>query len=192
MPFVLASASPQRRALLRQVERRPTEVDPADIDETPLPGELPKAHARRIAREKLNAVAPRHKGAYVLAADTVVGLGRRILPKPLGPDEALTGLLALSGRSHRVWGAVAVRAPNGRCVERPVLTRVRFRRLEQDEIDTYVASREWEGKAGGYAIQGRAATFVASLNGSHSNVIGLPLSETEMLLRGLGLPPVGT
>lgn len=188
-PLVLASASPRRLALLAQAGRRPERVDAPGVDEAPRPRELPPAYARRMARAKLDAVLPRNPGAFVLAADTVVACGRRILPKPRGPAEARRCLALLSGRSHRVWGAVEAAAPGGRRGRRLALTRVRFRRLGAEELDAYLASREWEGKAGGYAIQGRAATFVAGLSGSYENVVGLPLADAEMLLRGLGLPP---
>ncbi len=185
-PLVLGSASPRRRELLRQVGVEPAAVDAAEIDETPKRGELPAAYARRIAAEKLQAVAARHPGAFVLAADTVVAAGRRILPKPADAAEARTCLERLSGRSHKVLGAVAVQAPDGRRADRLVITRVRFRRLHPDELAAYLESGEWEGKAGGYAIQGRAAAFVPEIQGSYPNVVGLPLVETLGLLRGLG------
>lgn len=188
-PLVLASASPRRLALLAQAGRRPDRTEPPEVDETPRPRELPPAYARRMARAKLDAALPRCPGAFVLAADTVVACGRRILPKADDPDVARRCLALLSGRAHRVWGAVEAAAPDGRRARRLVLTRVRFRRLGREETEAYLASGEWEGKAGGYAVQGRAATFVARLAGSYENVVGLPLAETETLLRGLGLPP---
>lgn len=188
-PLVLASASPRRLALLRQVGIEPDEIEPAEIDETPRPRELPSAYARRIARAKLAAVAPNHAGAYLLAADTVVALGRRILPKPTEAAEARRCLERLSGRRHRVLGGVAVQAPDGRTAERLVVTTVAFKRLEDLEIAAYLESGEWHGKAGGYAIQGRAAAFVPFVNGSYPNVVGLPLVETLALLRGLGYRP---
>ena len=184
--LVLGSASPRRRDLLRQVGVEPGAVDAAEIDETPRRGELPAAYARRVAEEKLRAVAARHPGAFVLAADTVVAVGRRILPKPADAAEARACLERLSGRSHKVLGAVAVQAPDGRTARRLVATRVRFRRLHPDELAAYLDSREWEGKAGGYAIQGLAAAFVPEIQGSYANVVGLPLVETLALLRGLG------
>ena len=187
-PLVLASASPRRLDLLRQIGVTPDRVDPAHIDETPLPRELPRAHARRLAHAKAEAVAPRHPGAYVLAADTVVARGRRILPKPAGRDEARRCLDLLSGASHHVLGGVVLIAPDGRRAERLVDTRVCFKPLEEAEIRAYLDGGEWEGKAGGYAIQGRAAGFVRFLSGSYSNVVGLPLFETRALLRGLGGP----
>jgi len=184
--FVLGSASPRRRDLLRQVGVEPAAIDAAEIDETPKRGELPAAYARRIAAEKLRAVAARHPGAFVLAADTVVAVGRRILPKPAAAAEARACLERLSGRSHKVLGAVAVQAPDGRTARRLVTTRVRFRRLHPDELAAYLDSGEWQGKAGGYAIQGLAAAFVPEIQGSYPNVVGLPVVETLALLRGLG------
>ena len=184
--LVLGSASPRRRDLLRQVGVEPAVVDAAEIDEAPKRGELPAAYARRIAAEKLIAVAARHDGAFVLAADTVVAVGRRILPKPADAAEARACLERLSGRSHKVLGAVAVQAPDGRTARRLVTTRVRFRRLHPDELAAYLDSGEWRGKAGGYAIQGLAAAFVPEIQGSYPNVVGLPLVETLALLRGLG------
>lgn len=181
--LVLASASPRRLDLLRQVGREPAEIDPADIDESPLARELPRAYALRMATAKLAAVAPRHAGAIVLAADSVVVCGRRILPKAETVDQARQCLGLLSGRRHRVLGGLAVAAGDGRVRSRLVETIVRFKRLEAAEVDAYLASGEWQGKAGGYAIQGRAAAFVAYISGSYSNVVGLPLFETEQLLK---------
>jgi septum formation protein len=184
-PFVLASASPRRLDLLRQVGLEPAEIDPADIDETATPRELPRAYALRMARAKLAAVAARHPGAVVLAADSVVVCGRRILPKAENEQEARACLELLSGRRHRVLGGVAVGAPDGAARTRLVETVVRFKRLETVEIDDYLRCGEWRGKAGGYAIQGRAARFVAFLSGSYSNVVGLPLFETVGLLKAV-------
>lgn len=186
--LVLASASPRRHALLQQIGRAPDAViDPA-IDETPHRRELPAAHAARLAREKCAAVAARDEaaGALVLAADTVVALGRRVLPKAEDAATARECLIRLSGRRHRVIGAIAVRGTAGEMRCRTISTAVAFRRLNADEIDAYVASGEWRGKAGGYAIQGRAAVFVRFINGSYSNVVGLDLCAAELLLRGLG------
>ena len=182
-PLVLASASPRRLDLLRQVGREPAEIDPADIDESPLARELPRAYALRMAMAKLAAVVPRHRDAVVLAADSVVVCGRRILPKAETVDEARACLGLLSGRRHRVLGGLAVASPGGQVRSRLVETIVRFKRLEAAEIGAYLESGEWKGKAGGYAIQGRAAAFVAFLSGSYSNVVGLPLFETEQLLK---------
>ena len=182
-PLVLASASPRRLDLLRQVGFEPTEIDAPDVDETPGPRELPRAYALRMAAAKLAAVAPRHPGALIVAADCVVVCSRRILPKAETEAEARACLDRLSGRRHRVLGAVAVRYPDGASRKRLVETVVRFKRLEQAEIDDYLGCGEWRGKAGGYAIQGRAARFVDFVSGSYSNVVGLPLFETVKLLK---------
>jgi len=182
-PLVLASASPRRLDLLRQVGLEPAEIDPADIDETPAARELPRAYALRMATSKLAAVAPRHPAAVVLAADSVVVCSRRILPKAETEAEARACLGRLSGRRHRVLGAVAVGFPDRTVRTRLVETVVRFKRLEAAEIDDYLQSGEWRGKAGGYAIQGRAARFVDFISGSYSNVVGLPLFETVKLLK---------
>ena len=182
-PLVLASASPRRLDLLRQVGLEPAAIDPAHIDETPGPRELPRAYALRMAKAKLAAVAGRHPGAVVLAADSVVVCGRRILPKAETVEEARACLAMLSGRRHRVMGGVAVGSVDGTVRTRLVETAVRFKRLEAAEIDDYIESGEWQGKAGGYAIQGRAARFVSFISGSYSNVVGLPLYETVGLLK---------
>ena len=185
--FVLASASPRRRDLLAQVGLAPDVIDPAEIDERPLKDELPPRHALRLAEAKARAVAPRHPGAWVLAADTVVACGRRILPKALERAAAEACLELLSGRRHRVHGSIAVVTPAGRLASRRVQTIVAFKRLTRDEIAGYLASGEWHGKAGGYAIQGLAARFVRAIGGSYSNVVGLPLFETCQLLAGHGM-----
>lgn len=185
-PLILASASPRRFDLLAQIGVSVTAVDPADLDETPLPRELPGPYAARLARAKVETVAQRHPGCFVLAADTVVACGRRILPKAEDEATARRCLALLSGRRHRVLGGVCVIAPNGRVVERLVTSIVSVKRLTEGEIRDYLASGEWRGKAGGYAIQGRAAIFVRALSGSYSNVVGLPLFETHALLSGLG------
>lgn len=160
-------------------------IDPADIDETPATREPPRAYALRMAKSKLAAVMSRHPGAVILAADSVVVCGRRILPKTEAKDDAQACLAMLSGRRHRVMGGVAVAGPDGRIHARLVETIVRFKRLESAEIDAYLASGEWHGKAGGYAIQGRAAAFVNFVSGSYSNVVGLPLFETMALLKSV-------
>ena len=183
-PLVLASASPRRLDLLRQVGLEPAAIDPAHIDETPGPRELPRAYALRMAEAKLAIVMPRHPEALVLAADSVVAVGRRILPKAETEAQARTCLALLSGRRHKVLGGLAV-GRAGKMRTRLVETAVRFKRLAPAEIDDYVRSGEWQGKAGGYAIQGRAAAFVAFLSGSYSNVVGLPLFETAALLKSL-------
>ena len=188
-PLVLASASPRRLELLRQVGIEPATVAPAAIDEAPRARELPAHYARRMAREKAEAMASDHADAFVLGADTVVALGRRILPKAEDEAAARACLERLSGRRHRVLGGLAVIAPDGRRAERLVATVVTFKRLEAREIAAYLASGEWRGKAGGYAIQGRAAAFIPRINGSYANVVGLPLTETLALLTGLGYAP---
>ncbi len=188
-PLVLASASPRRLELLRQVGIEPATVAPAAIDEAPRARELPAHYARRMAREKAEAVASDHPNAFVLGADTVVALGRRMLPKAEDEAAAQACLERLSGRRHRVLGGLAVIAPDGRRAERLVATAVTFKRLDAREIAAYLASGEWRGKAGGYAIQGRAAAFIPRINGSYPNVVGLALTETLALLTGLGYAP---
>jgi septum formation protein len=185
-PLVLASASPRRLDLLRQVGIAPDRIDPADIDESARRGELPGPHALRLSREKAEAVARRHPGAFVLGADTVVGVGRRILPKAEDEATARRCLALLSGRRHRVHGGVSLVDPQGRLRSRSVETVVAFKRLSDADVAAYLASEEWRGKAGGYAIQGKAARLVRWLSGSYSNVVGLPLFETAALLDGAG------
>ncbi len=188
-PFVLASASPRRLELLTQIGMPPDIVDAAEIDETPRRDELPRLHAARLAREKAAFVAERHPGALVLGADTVVACGRRTLPKAEDEPTARRCLDMLSGRRHRVMGGVALVLPEGRVLERLVVTIVTFKRLDRREIEDYIATGEWQGKAGGYAIQGCAAVLVRFLEGSYSNVVGLPLFETNALLVGAGYRP---
>lgn len=185
--LVLASASPRRLDLLRQIGVIPGAVDPADVDESPLKDELPAPHAARLAEEKARAVARRHPGLYILAADTVVACGRRILPKAEDERTARRCLDLLSGRRHRVHGGLCLLTPEGRAHSRLVTTSVAFKRLDHGEVAAYLASGEWHGKAGGYAIQGLAALYVRQIIGSYSNVVGLPLYETGGLLKGLGL-----
>jgi septum formation protein len=184
--LVLASASPRRLDLLAQVGVTPDRVDPADIDETPLRDETPRRHALRLAREKARAVASRSPGDFVLAADTVVAVGRRILPKAETEDQAIKCLALLSGRNHMVLTAVAVIGPDGREASRLVETRVQVKQLSDVERADYVVGGEWRGKAGGYAVQGVAGGFIIGLHGSYTGVVGLPLYETLNLLRGLG------
>jgi len=167
----------------------PDRIDPAEIDETPRTGELPPGHALRLAEEKARAVMPRHPGAYILAADTVVACGRRILPKPADEATARSCLELLSGRRHRVHSGIALATPDGALVLRRAESRVAFKRLSQAEIAAYLKSGEWCGKAGGYAIQGRAAALISWMSGSYSNVVGLPLFETAQLLAGRGYRP---
>ena len=185
-PLVLASASPRRLELLRQIGIVPERIDPPDIEEAPRRGELPPHHAIRLAREKAAAVQPRHPEAFILAADTVVACGRRILPKAEDAATARACLALLSGRRHRVHGGVALIAPDGASGSRHVVSQVAFKRLSEAEIAAYVASGEWQGKAGGYAIQGRAAALIRWIQGSYSNVVGLPLFEVAQLLGGCG------
>ncbi len=191
-PLILASASPRRLALLRQIGIEPQAVSPPHIDETPRRRELPVPYARRMAARKATAVAPAHPGAFILAADTVVAVGRRLLPKAEDAATARRCLELLSGRRHRVYGGLAVIAPDGRQVERLVTTIVWVKRLQTSEIDAYIEAGEWQGKAGGYAIQGRAAAFIPRINGSYSNVVGLPLTETVVVLAGLGYMPASS
>ena len=182
--LVLASASPRRRELLARLGLTPAAINPADIDETPHKGELPRDYAKRMAREKAQAVAS--GDAHVLAGDTVVAAGRRILPKAEDEATARKCLELLSGRRHRVLSAIALRAPDGAIRERLSETVVMFKRLSSAEIDAYLASGEWEGKAGGYAIQGPAAGFISALKGSYSAVVGLDLFHVQSLLTGCG------
>ena len=188
-PLVLASASPRRLALLAQIGIVPDAVEPADIDETPARGELPAAHVVRLAQEKARVVAPRHPGAFILAADTVVACGRRILPKAEDAATARACLALLSGRRHRVYCGIALIGPAGVPATRRVVSQVAFKRLSEMEIAAYLESGEWHGKAGGYAIQGLAAAFVPWIAGSYSNIVGLPLYETAQLLAGRGYRP---
>lgn len=182
--LVLASASPRRLALLAQIGIFPHHVDPQDLDETPLPGELPRPHAQRLALAKARAAAsPAH---VTLAADTVVAVGRRILGKPETAEQAGAFLRLLSGRRHHVLTAVVLITPEGAESARLSESSVSFVRLTEAQIGAYVAGGEWQGKAGGYAIQGFAASFVRALSGSFSGVVGLPLFETAQLLRGKG------
>jgi septum formation protein len=185
-PLVLASSSPRRLLLLDQIGIVPGRVVSPDIDETPARDETPRLYARRMARGKLDAA--RCPGCFVLAADTVVSLGRRILPKAETPEQVRHCLQLLSGRRHHVMTGVALTAPDGRLAERLAESIVIFNRLTEDQIRRYVASEEGIGKAGGYAINGRAAGFIRFVSGSYSGVVGLPLFETAQLLRGLGYP----
>ena len=185
-PLVLASASPRRLELLGQVGITPDLVDPADIDETPGRDETPRLLAARLAREKVAAVAARHPRAFVLGADTLVAVGRRILNKPETESEARAMLALLSGRAHKVLTGVAVMAPGGRLSERLVETRVRFKRLSAQETDAFIAGGDWHDAAGGYKIHQMAGAFVTELQGSYTAVVGLPLYEAVSLLTGLG------
>ncbi len=184
--LTLASASPRRLALLAQIGIVPDDIRPSDIDETPQRDELPRLYAQRLAREKAAAVPL--SGGFTLAADTVVALGRRILPKAAGAAEVAACLSRLSGRRHHVLTAIVLVGPGGRRTERLVDSTVSFARLTPSQIAAYAACGEGEGKAGGYAIQGYAGAFVRFLSGSYSGVVGLPLFETAQLLRGQGWP----
>jgi septum formation protein len=192
--LVLASGSPRRLSLIHQVGIEPDALRPSDIDETPNRGELPRGYANRLARAKAEAALAAVQrdaeltGAYVLAADTVVAVGRRILPKAEMIDEAQQCLRLLSGRNHHVYTAVCLVTPKGIFRQRLVETRVRLKRLSSDDIAAYLASGEWQGKAGGYAVQGLAAAFVVKIVGSYSNIVGLPLYETVAMLAGEGYP----
>ena len=188
-PLILASASPRRLDLLRQVGVEPDGCEAADLDETPQEGELPPRYAVRLALAKAEAVALRRPEAMVLAADTVVSVGRRILPKAADPEEVARCLRLLSGRAHRVHTAVAVLAPGRPPSHRRVDSRLHVKRLTAAEVQAYAAGGEGLGKAGGYAIQGRAGGFVMDLQGSYSAVVGLPLYETLNLLGGAGWRP---
>jgi len=192
--LVLASGSPRRLALLQQAGVEPDALLPADVDEAPLKSESPRELVKRLARTKAD-VARRTartdeeiKEAFIVSADTVVAVGRRILPKAEVVDEAAACLRLLSGRAHRVYTAICLITPHDKLRERIVETRIRFKRLSRDELESYLASGEWRGKAGGYAIQGLAGSFVVKLVGSYTNVVGLPLYETVSLLDGEGYP----
>ena len=190
--LVLASASPRRIELLQQAGIEPDRLVPADIDETPLRAEHPRSLAKRLSRtkaERAHAVLKEEgesEDAFIVAADTVVAVGRRILPKAETIEEASNCLRLLSGRSHRVYTGIAVVTPSGKLRQKLVETRVRFKRLSREELESYLSSGEWRGKAGGYAIQGFAGTFVVKLVGSYTNVVGLPLHETVGLLGAEG------
>jgi septum formation protein len=188
LKLVLASASPRRVDLLARLGITPDAIDPAAIDETPGKAEVPRAHAQRLARAKCAAVAARHPGALVLAADTVVGVGRRILPKADDEATARTCLALLSGRRHRVSTAVAIADAAGQIRERVSETVVIFNRLDSAAIDALIAAGDWHGKAGGYALQGSAETYIRWIAGSWSGVVGLPLFETKALLVASGWP----
>lgn len=179
--MILASASPRRLELLKLLGITPTQIIPADLDETERNGELPLAYVQRIAEAKAALIASQYPEACVLAADTTVAVGRRILHKPADAAEARAFLTLMSGRRHRVMTCVAV-VKGGRLRSKTVTTIVRFSRLTPKQLDAYIQSNEWQGKAGGYAIQGLAAAFIPFISGSHSNVVGLPLHETAQLL----------
>jgi septum formation protein len=184
--LILASASPRRVKMLDQIGIVADQIIPAHIDETPQKSELPSQLAKRLGAGKAMAVAVAHPGACILSCDTVVAVGRRILDKAESEDDARRCLKLLSGRRHRVYGGLTLIDPNGKINNRLVTTSVIFKRFEGSEIDAYVDCGEWHGKAGGYAIQGRAGAFARKIIGSYSNIVGLPLFETTMLLKGAG------
>ena len=186
MRLVLASASPRRLDLLARIGVVPDAVDPPDIDESVPKGELPREHAARLAREKAQAVAERHPDALVLAADTVVAVGRRILPKVEDEATLRACMALLSGRRHRVMTGVALAIPGGEVRTRLVETMIAMKRLNPREVDYYASHGEWRGKAGGYALQGYGEVYVRHIAGSYSNVVGLPLAETRVLLKSAG------
>jgi septum formation protein len=192
--LVLASGSPRRLSLLNQAGIEPDSLQPTEVDEIPVKGELPRALANRLAKTKAQAALASVKideelrGSYILAADTVVAVGRRVMPKAEMLDEAAACLRLLSGRNHRVYTGICLVTPKETFRQRLVETRVRFKRIPNEEIEAYLASGEWRGKAGGYAIQGLAGTFVVKMVGSYTNVVGLPLYETMSLLGGEGFP----
>lgn len=192
--LVLASGSPRRIELLQQAGIEPDRALPAEVDETPLRAEHPRSLAKRLSKAKAEKALeslkaePDFAGAYILAADTVVAVGRRILPKAELVDEASNCLQLLSGRSHRVYSGVCLISPEGKLRQRLVETRVRFKRLGREELESYLASGEWRGKAGGYAVQGLAGCFVQKLVGSYTSVVGLPLTEVVTMLAGEGFP----
>ena len=190
-PLILASASPRRLELLAQVGIVPAHVIAADIDETPIKGERPDHLALRLAQSKARAIAARHPDHFILAADTVVARGNRLLEKAADEKEARAFLDVLSGRKHVVWGGICVIAPGGRESARVVKTTLAFKKLTPAEKNAYVASGEWKGKAGGYGIQGFAAAFVKSMTGSYSNVVGLSLYDTIQILSGTGFTAKG-
>lgn len=186
VPLILASASPRRVDLLGQLGIAADEIIPADIDETPQKGELPRDLAGRLSRQKAQAIAKNHKNSFILAADTVVGAGRSILDKAEDEPYARHCLQTLSGRRHHVYGGITLITPDGQTLTRLVDTLVQFKRLSPQEIDTYLQSGEWQGKAGGYAIQGRAESYIKFIRGSYSNVVGLSLYDTMNMLQGCG------
>ena len=192
--LVLASGSPRRLALLNQAGIEPDSLLPTDVDEVPDKGELPRALANRLARAKADAalrsvrIDEQLRGAFILAADTVVAVGRRVMPKAETLDEAAACLRLLSGRNHRVYTGLCLVTPKESFRQRLVETRVRFKRLSKEDLESYLASGEWRGKAGGYAVQGLAGSFVVKIVGSYTNIVGLPLYETTSLLGGEGYP----
>lgn len=184
-PLILASASPRRKDLLAEQGIIPDAIIPADIDETPYKNELPRPYVERMAREKAMAITG-HADAFILAADTVVVMGRRILQKPEDEAEAYKFLSMMSGRRHKVIGGICLRTPEGKTIKRVIETVVKFKSLSEEEKQFYVASKEWEGKAGGYAVQGLASQFIPFISGSYSNIVGLSIFDTMAMLKGNG------
>ncbi len=184
--LILASASPRRLDLLKQVGVVPNEVIPADINEDPHKKEKPNVHALRLSIEKAQKIFAENKDCYVLAGDTVVSLGTRILPKTEDVDSARYCLELMSGRKHRVYGGIALYSPDGKLSKKLVTSIVKFKKLSKSELESYLDSKEWDGKAGGYGIQGSASQFINSINGSYTNIVGLSLFETMNMLKGTG------
>ncbi len=182
--LILASASPRRIDLLKQIGVDPAQIIPADIDESELKNEAPRDLALRLAREKARAIAINNNGKFIIAADTVVAVGRRILPKAENETQARKCLKLLSGRRHHVYGGICIITDEGKEITRLCDTIVKFKRLSTNEINSYIESQEWEGKAGGYAIQGQAAAYISFIQGSYSNIVGLSLYDTMQMLRG--------
>lgn len=182
--FILASASPRRVSLLESIGIKPDKIIPADINEDPLAKELPKAHALRLAREKAQKIAKQHSESLVLAGDTVVACGRRILPKGETEEDARFCLKLLSGRRHKIYGGIAI-AYEGKIISRVIVTEVNMKRLTKGEIESYVSSGEWEGKAGAYGIQGYASAFIKRISGSYTNIVGLCTHNTYQMLQGI-------
>lgn len=186
--LILASASPRRLELLDQIGVHPACVRPADIDETPKPAEKPQHLAGRLARGKAEKIRLEYEGrkSFILAADTVVACGTRLLDKPKDEEQAQFYLRLLSGRRHKVYGGIALLAPSGQMTSRVIVTAVQFKRLSSEEISQYIRSGEWAGKAGGYAVQGRASSLIKSFRGSYSNIVGLSLYDVRQMLQGNG------
>ena len=184
--LILASASPRRSALLETIGITPSSIQPADLNEEALKGELPPQTALRLSQEKAKAIAAKNKNVFVLAADTLVACGRRELPKAETEDQARFCLELLSGRRHCVYGGITLVTPEGKMVSRLVTTRVQFKKLSKTEIEEYIQSKEWDGKAGGYGIQGLASAYVKNINGSYTNIVGLSLYDTLNMLKGNG------
>lgn len=189
--LILASASPRRVALLKQIGITPDKILPADIDESPLKNELPRALALRLAEDKAKHIAATQAGTFILAADTVVACGRRSLDKAHTREEVRSFLELLSGRRHKVYGGIALITPDGKCLSRLCTTTVQFKKLSDEEKESYLESGEGEDKAGGYAIQGRAGAFIKQISGSYSNVVGLSLYDTVQMLKGSGFKTKG-